>query len=445
MLSLKKIGICILVLVILIAIIIVVIVKLNYGEEISFDPPSDSEEKVEFSNRLEIVSGINEFNYVETCINKFYTYYNDMYNFEDGNYIMDDDAKVYKEQLSNNISKKLYSMLDKRYIKEYSLNENNIVDHIASDKKINIDVIRMNKYQQDLTKAIYFVEVNTIIDNNINPEMIIVKVDMINKTFELLLDDYVKKYYSNVKVEDNIDSELLETIDNRKYNLYENKNITEEQYITNLFLRLKNDFLNNEINVYKLLNKEYRENRFLSADEFKEFVKNNYKQFILMELKSYLKNEYQDYTEYICLDTKNQYYVFRVYEDLSYEIILDLYTTKLDKIEEKYMVLSEDEKALNNINNIIDAIEKGNYNYVYSKLNNSFKESNFKNIDVLKMYFKNIFDGEYEIDILNSKKINNVYMYNVKIASLDTKDSIEKEIFIDIKEDLEFEISFGID
>ena len=88
MLSLKKIGIYILILVILIIIISLVVVKLNYMEEIASDPPMDDGVEFEISDTLEVVDDINEFDYVETCINKFYTYYNDMYSSEDENYIL---------------------------------------------------------------------------------------------------------------------------------------------------------------------------------------------------------------------------------------------------------------------------------------------------------------------------------------------------------------------
>ena len=63
-----------------------------------------------------------------------------------------------------------------------------------------------------------------------------------------------------------------------------------------------------------------------------------------------------------------------------YSVVLDTYTIDLPEFIEKYNSANEKTKVGLNIQKVFDAINNEDYEYVYNKLDNTFKQTNFKTV-----------------------------------------------------------------
>lgn len=194
---------------------------------------------------------------------------------------------------------------------------------------------------------------------------------------------------------------------------------------------------------YNLLEEDYRKAKFSSLDEYKQYVSNNYdlnnlynSQFAKIEdydnlddyyyewksvgLEKYSKEDKEKYTEYICVDSYDNYYIFKVTSIMQYTIILDTYTIDLPEFTEKYNNANAQEKVILNLNKINIALNSGDYSYVYSKLAESFKTKNFSTLSSFETYAKANFFGKNNFEYKNfANEGETYYTYNVVIT--DTK------------------------
>ena len=346
-------------------------------------------------------------------------------------------------------SNELVSIISNKYIQDENVTINNVINKVKDENiqySENYKVIVNNMYviKESINLESYLVDLTYCnLDANKNYEIkLIVQIDIENLTFCIMPYKYIQKLgYDKLKLGDTCTIEH-EKIEKNQYNIYKmtpiSKNSTAERYF-NIFLEnLKYDMQKS----YELLDTQYKQNKFKNINEYIQYVQNNKLQE--NAIKSYNVYTYDDYNQYVCIDNQNRYYIFNEKGIMNFTVILDTYTIDLPEFTEKYTKASDEEKVLLNIQKCFTAINDKDYRYVYNKLDNTFKANNFKTLADFEKYINANFFEKNKISASNARKQSEVYLYHIKISNIDGTSSITKTFVMQLKENTDFVMSFGV-
>ena len=212
--------------------------------------------------------------------------------------------------------------------------------------------------------------------------------------------------------------------------------------------------LSNTNEAYKYLDNEYRNLKYGSLQEYKDFIISNNDDINDFEMKAYSINE----NRYVCKDGKDNFYIFNVNKVLDYTVVLDTYTVDLPEFTEKYNKVSAQEKVALNINKVITALNYKDYKYIYNKLADSFKDNYFNNEEELKEYLSNKLYDNNEINFGKfSDEGNGIYTYQIELSEISNENEAAQEgkgdnfarikmnIVMQLKEGTDFVMSFSIE
>ena len=439
----KVIGIICIILVILIAIIVTIMLK--RVEEQKIDEYDSTQDELGINNVDPTIQNVdikNNFYAVKACIDKFYVYYFESTNTDNSQYIVD-------EEQTNSNKLFLYGMLDEEYIAFKEITEENVLEKIPNINKSDIQITEMYVSQRTPNVAVYFVygvfndRVNNIQSDFYN----VIKIDMLNKTFKIILQDLAESKYNNIEVGDTITLEEFSEIENsNSSNIFDFEIVTDEEYIKDIFNQYKQNLIYNRPLAYEQLDNEYKEKRFPTYEEFEAYVEENSRRNVLMEIEKYQKNVYEDYTQFICIDQNGKYYIFNVTHVMDYGAILDTHTVDLPQFVEQYEQASNQEKVGMNIEKILDAVNESDYEYIYNKLDETFKANNYNNLDSFIEFMNNHFYNENTIEYNDVSEEGELYIYNATIKNAEDENaSKDVTIIMKLLENNDFVVSFSID
>lgn len=391
------------------------------------------EDVEDMENTLKRMNDRSDFYAVEGCITKFYTYYADSFSSDD---------------LSEEGAKAIYSMLNEEYIKENEITQQNIVTKL---KKINISRININEmYVNQKSENIYVYIVKGRLretaTGNISDFKLMLMLDMLKGTFNVFLDDYITKNYSDIELGQELEIEIPTNIEKNSYNTFDYEVIDDEEYVRKLMEKYKEEMLFDRESAYNHLDKEYREKRFENFSDFELYAKANTAKNVTLKLTRYRKEIYDDYTEYVCVDGKGNYYIFKEDSVMNYGMILDTYTIDLPDFVEKYDNQSKEQRVALNLNKVMMAINEKDYKYVYNKLNTTYKNTYFADYNAFITYLTKAFYDSNEMKIKKMEGVGqNTYNATITITNTDNSEETRELILIvRLHEDRNFEMSFGI-
>ena len=244
------------------------------------------------------------------------------------------------------------------------------------------------------------------------------------------------------------------TIEKNRYNTYVQKEYTEEDICEQYMTMYKALMLSNTNEAYKYLDNEYRNLKYGSLQEYKDFIISNNDDINDFEMKAYSING----NRYVCKDGKDNFYIFNVNKVLDYTVVLDTYTVDLPEFTEKYNKVSAQEKVALNINKVITALNDKDYKYIYNKLADSFKDNYFNNEDELKEYLSNKLYDNNEINFGKfSDEGNGIYTYEIELSEISNENEAAQEgkgdnfarikmnVVMQLKEGTDFVMSFSIE
>lgn len=428
----KKIIILIAILLLIMIIIICSIITLLKSEEednniIYEDIETDGSEGDEFTDDIQKVEDANIFYSISFCIEK---YYDNLYN-------EDLDNETLNEKKQN-----LYNTLSKKYIEENSINIDNILDKV---EQIENQVVFTATKVETITAMDYQVyRVQGIIENLSNENtpledrFFIVSIDSNNATYDI--EPLDKEEIDNLdKVQITTDIEPIEKNDDNSFTIIN----TGYNELLVKYIKYYQKLVNNDVKrAYNLLDEEYKEKRFGSIDKFIEYIKLKQNTLQDITIQKYSTNTKDDYEEYIIVDTNNNYYIIEEYSVMDFKMKLDSYTIESQENIQKYNTLTDTNKVSANIRKIIEAINNKDYNYIYNKLNEEYKNNKFPNINQLINYINNNF---YDVNLVGNGTAEleaNVYIAKIQITS--NKSEIKQvTILVRLLEGTDFEISFS--
>lgn len=448
----KKVKLLMIIITIIIVIIIGILIYLlntqngNNSISIGKEEIYYSDQDTHFRNEVEKVTSKYDFFDTEVCIKKYITSLQklDKNLYERESSSVNDTINIYKEEL--------YNLLDTDYIKQNKLTIQNI-DKKLSNYYTNLNFQIRSMYVLDAEEelAIYFVYGNLISTNNNKIENygFIVKRDTQNLKFSIIPYDYM---IDNGYEETLLESKNLDSI--KKYSINENdnnyytSNAYDDGYISNYYFNMYKENLQfNVENIYNSMEKEYREKRFGTLQNYKEYVTKNYKELLKCNLNQYVTETEDNFTNYICKDQLGNYYIFKETNIGEYTLTLDTYTLKQDKFNEKYKTATNNEKVGMNISEFFQMINAKDYKSAYSVLSSSFKEKNFKNQDSFEQYIRTKLYLYNDINLVNfSDKISGVFTYYIEVSNKENKNDakIKMNIIMQLLEDTEYQLSFEI-
>lgn len=228
------------------------------------------------------------------------------------------------------------------------------------------------------------------------------------------------------------------TIDNKEPQNNTLKNI--EEYFYNY---TANAVSNTEL-AYNMLDTEYREKRFGSIETYKQYVEKNRNRIEDALVMSYGVKNKDGYVQYTLVDSYNNTYIINANID-GYSVIADIYTVDIDTITERYDEGSNKQKVIINIQKIISALNCRDYEYVYGKLKEEFKQTNYPTIQQFETAMNSIIYGSFTVEFNDYTEDEGHYIYEISIVG-DTVAStnLNMQIVMELKDQRDFEISFKI-
>lgn len=354
--------------------------------------------------------------------------------------------------LKNKDNAKIINLLNKNFIKENKITEKNVL-------KNNYDI--QDKYEYFIANSIYEQEVKLgtvkryfvfgrIIssdETNLNNVYIILDLDYKNKTFDITIPeekeidkesfmDLIKRYQDNAKEEDYNEIELNDN----------NKIMVNTNVIYNYFKNFIMLSVYDTEEAYYLLDEEYRNAKFENLDEYRSYIEKNKNNILNSSILKTNEYDKEDYYEYIIQDTNNYYYIFRIKDFMDYEVLLDMYTIDIDQLTKKYDSENEQTKVEINVQKVIWAIYNEDYEYIYNKLDDTFKENNYSTFEEFEDFMKNTFKGKLVAEIVKFLNEGKTFISDVSFRGTTSANptNITMQIIMKLKENRDFVMSFSL-
>lgn len=259
------------------------------------------------SKNLHVVSNIEDINEaynVKICASKFY-------EFE-----------------KNHIAKNpefVFSLIDKDYIEYYNLDENGLRERIGVIDSDDLQFDEVYKLCQKNNRAIYYVKGTQMYKNDSKTldYEILLKIDNNNNTFSIYLSDFISdKKYNNIKLGSKF-SINLKAIETNEYNKFDILSKHTIDNVEDIFSQFNNNCIFYPNRAYGALDNACKTEKFVNYEDFKNYLKTNMKDIVLMDLKSYEESNEDGYIIYKCKSTKGNTYIFKVKSYITYSVIID--------------------------------------------------------------------------------------------------------------------------
>lgn len=450
--NLKNIIIILTILSILICVVLVVLFTKEKEQqnvltnEIEYVPDLKPEEEV--SKNISILKNENEFFTIESILQNYFLYL--------------------KVENANAV----YSVLDNNYMQQNNINSDNVITQMkqkTSNYNGSFQLVKVY-VRNSLKSPIYYAY--GILKENKNEKdfYAVIYLDRSNSAYSIALSDN-KQYeqYITEKVKEQTTKEITQ----KKYNKFKMVSLTKEELAKKYFEDYIYQAMSYTQKAYNLINSEYRKNKFATINDYKKYLDNrkevmnslnakgmktiedfeteeeytNYLNNLTFKgIKQYKFSETNNKKQCICIDDYENYYIFDITGAMQYTVILDTYTIDLPEFTTKYEKASDEEKVLMNIQKFFDAIEDGDYKYAYGKLDETFKNNNFKSQAAFEDYVKKNFFSQNKLSAGKAEQQGNVFLYNVTIADASKKNSktITRSFVMQLKEGTDFVMSFGV-
>lgn len=352
-----------------------------------------------------------------------------------------DDGTIDITEIKNDI----YNLLSNEYIQENSITTNNLLEKIDKvEEKLIFVPLKMNYLQLENTNKYTVYGFSRKLNNEFVKDLyFIVNVDNVNKTFSILpLKNQTNETFNNIEL--NRENIEIEVKDNNKYI---NQKITDQYLCEQYLLIQKRLMLAKPEQSYNYLNEEYRNKRFKTIDNYKKYISENLNHILKIALREYKINRKEDYTEIICKDQYDNYYIFNTKEVLNYNVRLDAYTIETEEIKNQYMNYSDQKKVSYNINKWVQMINNRDYENAYYLLNETFRNTNWNSLEDFTAYIKQNYPLYYKAEYQQYKEYGTNHTQTIILKDIEGKNQNQKNITIimKIEENMDFEMSFNLE
>ena len=276
---------------------------------------------------------------------------------------------------------------------------------------------------------------------NANREYFIVNVDYSNNTFSIqqLGEKEYEKYNKSNDTEKNIN--------NNGNNVFYNSNIDVQKISVEYLNLYKFLTLADPQITFNMMTEEYRNKRFGTLDNYKQYIKDNYEEIVGIYANKYLTNNTEQTIQYVIKDQYENLYIFDVESTMDYTIKLDTYTLDEEKFKTTYNSSDEAQRVQMNIDKFFDMINRQDYRTPYKCLDNTFKKKNFNNEKLFENYVKSKLFKYNKYSVKELKSVgSNTYACRMNISDKTTEDgaSVQMTVIMKLLEGTDFTMSFSM-
>lgn len=441
----KRIILCLIILIILIILVLALLLinntRNNNTENDNYlEAYEEGEDFLETYGKNE-ESKIDQQSYfdISSCIKQYLS----IININNSAYYGYGESGEYEKIDDKSIKENIYKLLSKKYIDTNKITVDNLYKYVQVLNTSSLFVPLEMSIVQDAEIKSFLVHgiVESLQLEEISNIFILVNIDIINSRFSIYP---INGEYSSIEDITNIQCD--DSIEDNYINEFTQSKVNYETIAKDCLNRYKRLAIGKPEVIYNYLDKEYKDKRFGNIEEFKVYIKNNIKQISSMQCTKYYVEQQEGYTQYVIQDQYEKIYNFKVSSLLDFSIILDTYTLDLPEFIEKYKSASEQEKVGMNIEKVLEAINSKDYKYVYNKLDDTFKNNNFKTLNEFEKYIENNFYNYNDIKYLKFITKGEIYIYEVELKNSEDTSSKTKKLTIIMKllEGTDFVMSFNI-
>ncbi len=439
--------------------------KNNNGNDDTYHDNNVTQNRVEENNQTNLNNNtdINEIEKNETEINKIDTtpVVGDLEETQEEIWgentpITQEDLKIqidetkYTYFLIKQCMNKFYSSRENAYnILAEELKQQNNLNFYPNSENIQFCIDNIYKVEPNKRKNIYIIHYR-LKSNNLQNISMIIKIDKKELAFEVYPFEFLRNYgLQNLKENDyiNINVIKLDDINRTEYNNYNIDEISKDDLtcVNEIFNKYKFDLNFDNEHLYSIIEKEYKDSKFPSYNDFVNYL-NNHKDYFADNMVKYQTIKLNNYTEYVSLGEKENRYYFYMYSLTNFTVMFDNYTISVPQYSELYQSSFPTVRAKYCIDRVRKAINDKNYQFIYKRLNPIQKNNYFSSYEDFERFIKdNFYDEntfEYEEYLIVS---DTVYQYKVKVTDT-TKKLFSYRRFnmsITLKDDEEFYISIN--
>ncbi len=441
----KKLKIFIVILIILILLVIGVLISTKWQEKVEIENEINEgdagEEVLIDTTKIEKVTDKSRFFSVKNSVQQYLDEINDnndkYFGFNENN----EYTKVVDEQT---INENRLNLLSTKFIEDNNITINNLNDYIETlDEKVIFDALEMRYIKGEEIENYIVYGIMTSLNNEYLGDMyIIVNVDRNEKTFSI--EPLSSSYDSIDEVELEYDDTEIQANDN---NAYTNSTMTYEDTSKEYFSTFKRIILAKPDLLYDYLQEDYKLKRFGSLEDFEKYVESNKDEIAGLQIQKYLVNNYDGYTEFICMDQYQNLYVFDETNPMEFTLKLDTYTIITDNFKTTYDESNSEYKVAMNIDKWIQMLNARDYKTAYSYLDETFRNNNFGSEEAFEEYMRENFPLHYDLEFDQTTENNGIYQQEIILTDItgSSTDQIEKTIIMQLGEDYDFVMSFNIE
>lgn len=441
-------NIIIILVTILVMAIIALVIVLGIGNRNEENIPMGNEvetSKQEQTQGLTPVESREDYYIVKDNIGKYYSYYSILFNAR--NYYATEDTQIISQAEKDN-AQILYNMLDTEYITAKGITADNLKTNLTEIGQVTAYINNMYVIPETDNIDVYVVsgELKETVNATGTDFELIVKLDKTNKTFSVMPQEYVTELYGNIVEGQSLDINVEQSIAINANNTYTEREITEETYLKDLFAEIRNELLNDYEEAYNHLDEEYRTQKFATLEDFNNFASEKAEEYRTMALAQYQVTEEDGYTQYLLVDQNGKYYIANETAVMKYTTLLDTYTVDLPQFIERYNTSNNAERAGLNLQKVVDAMNNGDYEYIYNKLDETFRANNFPTLESFEQYIQNNLYTSANVEFSNYQNSGELHIFDATFTdkSNENSNAITKTFIVKLLEGTDFVMSFNV-
>lgn len=376
--------------------------------------------------------------------------------------------KTYLEEIELENAEISLSLLDETYIKENQIDSNNIENYVSQYKEKESYRTKEMYEQTEENYATYWVKAR--IDQK--DTFFQVAIDENNQTFSIMPITQ-KQYQKAINQKESENNSRKKEINKKVYNVVANQKLSEDKIAKLYYDDFLKTMLYDQEEAYQLLDSDYREKRFQTEESFKNYIEENreklaqiyeietlddrsyenYDEYYALKqkyqdlgVKTYLKEDYEEYTRYICADIYENYYIFYITIPGEYKVIYDNHTIDLPEFIKKYNGANNQIKMGMNVEKFLDAINTKDYTYAYEVLAKSFKDNYYPTQEEFENTIKQDLFEHNNIEYGQYTEEGNLLVYEVIVKDQTNEENNKKmTIVMQLQEGTNFVMSFNIE
>ena len=97
-----------------------------------------------------------------------------------------------------------------------------------------------------------------------------------------------------------------------------------------------------------------------------------------------------------------------------------------------------------NIEKVIQALNLRDFKYIYNKLDDTFKASNFSTLQNFEIYMNENYPSTYNVEYTTYNQENDIYMQTIILDDKNSDEQKQNTIIMQLKDNYEFVMSFSV-